>query len=65
MAGAYLNVGQLDRAEQLYRKAKYHFEQAGDNHVRTATLDTIKVVSSTGHIKAFLCVCAILGCRCT
>jgi hypothetical protein len=29
MAGAYLNVGQLDRAEQLYRKAKYHFEQAG------------------------------------
>jgi DNA-binding winged helix-turn-helix (wHTH) protein/tetratricopeptide (TPR) repeat protein len=30
MAGAYLNVGQLDRAEQLYRKAKYHFEQAGD-----------------------------------
>jgi tetratricopeptide (TPR) repeat protein len=30
MAGAYINIGQLDRAEQLYRKAKYHFEQAGD-----------------------------------
>jgi eukaryotic-like serine/threonine-protein kinase len=30
MAGAYINMGQLDRAEQLYRKAKYHFEQAGD-----------------------------------
>src|SRR5271169_2049204 len=30
MAGAYLSLGQLDPAEQLYRKAKYHFEQAGD-----------------------------------
>lgn len=30
MAGAYLNIGQLDRAEELYKKAKYHFEQAGD-----------------------------------
>jgi len=30
MAGAYINVGQLDPAEQLYRKAKHHFEQAGD-----------------------------------
>jgi DNA-binding winged helix-turn-helix (wHTH) protein/tetratricopeptide (TPR) repeat protein len=30
MGGAYINVGQLDRAEQLYRKAEYHFEQAGD-----------------------------------
>ncbi len=30
MAGDYLNMGQLDRAEQLYRKAKYHFQQAGD-----------------------------------
>ena len=30
MAGACINLGQLDRAEQLYRKAKDHFEQAGD-----------------------------------
>lgn len=30
MAGAYINLGQLDRAEQLYRKAKYLFEQVGD-----------------------------------
>ncbi|MFY9844667.1 MAG: tetratricopeptide repeat protein [Terriglobales bacterium] len=30
MAGDYLNMGQLDRAELLYRKAKYHFQRAGD-----------------------------------
>jgi tetratricopeptide (TPR) repeat protein len=29
MAIDFANEGQLDRAEQLYRKAKYHFEQAG------------------------------------
>ena len=27
---AFSNEGKLDRAEQLYRKAKYHFEQEGD-----------------------------------
>jgi hypothetical protein len=30
MAGACINLGQVDRAEQLYRKAKDHFELAGD-----------------------------------
>ena len=30
MAIAFSNEGKLDRAEQLYRKAKYHFEQEGD-----------------------------------
>jgi eukaryotic-like serine/threonine-protein kinase len=30
MAGACINLGQLDRAEKLYRTAKDHFEQAGD-----------------------------------
>jgi len=30
MAVVYINMGQMDRAEQLYRKAQYHFEQARD-----------------------------------
>lgn len=41
MAGACLNLGQLDRAEQLYKKAKYHFEQAGDKANTTTALGNI------------------------
>ena len=41
MAGACINVGQLDRAEQLYRKAKYHFEQGGDKANLTTVLGNI------------------------
>jgi eukaryotic-like serine/threonine-protein kinase len=41
MAGAYLNLGQLDRAEQLYKKAKYHFDQAGNKANTTTVLANI------------------------
>ena len=32
MAIAYANEGKLDRAAQLYREAKSHFEQSGDKN---------------------------------
>jgi DNA-binding winged helix-turn-helix (wHTH) protein/tetratricopeptide (TPR) repeat protein len=41
MAGAYINVGQLDRAEQLYRKAMHHFEQASDKNNTATALGNI------------------------
>jgi DNA-binding winged helix-turn-helix (wHTH) protein/tetratricopeptide (TPR) repeat protein len=41
MAGAYINMGHLDRAEQLYRKAKYHFEQAGNKGNMATALGNI------------------------
>jgi DNA-binding winged helix-turn-helix (wHTH) protein/tetratricopeptide (TPR) repeat protein len=41
MAGACINIGQLDRAEQLYRKAKYHFDQAGNKANATTVLGNV------------------------
>jgi DNA-binding winged helix-turn-helix (wHTH) protein/tetratricopeptide (TPR) repeat protein len=41
MAVDYINMGQVDRGEQLYRKAKYHFEQAGDKGNTGTALDNI------------------------
>jgi tetratricopeptide (TPR) repeat protein len=41
MAGACVNLGQLDRAEQLYKKAKYHFDQAGNKANATTVLGNI------------------------
>lgn len=41
MAGAYISVGQLDRAEQLYRKAMHHFEQASDKDNTATALGNI------------------------
>ena len=41
MARACINLGQLDGAEQLYRKAKYHFDQAGDKANATTVLGNI------------------------
>jgi len=53
MAGVYLNLGQLDRAEQLYRKAKYHFEQAGDKrNAGTAFSNIADVVYVRGKLHA-------------
>jgi len=41
MAVGFANEGKLDRAEQLYRKAKYHFEQAGDKGNTATALGNI------------------------
>jgi len=41
MAGACLNLGQLDRAEQFYKKAKYHFDRAGNKANATTVLGNI------------------------
>ena len=51
MAGACLNLGQLDRAEQLYKKAKYHFEHAGDKaNTRTALNNIADVLYLRGKL---------------
>jgi len=53
VAGVYLNMGQLDRAEQLYRKAKDHFEQAGDRENTGTALNNIAdVVYLRGEVSA-------------
>jgi tetratricopeptide (TPR) repeat protein len=44
MANVFTNQGKLDRAEQLYRQAKLHFEQAGDK------LRAIGALASIGDI---------------
>lgn len=41
MATALLSEGKLDRAEQLYRQAKYHFEQSGDRENTGTALGNI------------------------
>jgi tetratricopeptide (TPR) repeat protein len=41
MAVDFSNEGKLDRAEQLYRKAKYHFEQAGDKDNTVVALGNV------------------------
>jgi tetratricopeptide (TPR) repeat protein len=41
MAINFANEGKLDRAEQLYRQAKFHFEQAGDKGNTATTLANI------------------------
>ncbi len=41
MAIDYANLGQVDRAEELYRQAKFHFEQAGDKALTALTIGNI------------------------
>jgi DNA-binding winged helix-turn-helix (wHTH) protein/tetratricopeptide (TPR) repeat protein len=41
MAVAFANEGKLERAEQLYGQAKFHFEQAGDKHNVAVTVGNI------------------------
>lgn len=41
MAVLFANEGKLDRAEQLYRQAKFHFEQSGDGFNVATTVGNI------------------------
>jgi eukaryotic-like serine/threonine-protein kinase len=41
MAIVFANEGKLERAEQLYRQAKFHFEQAGDGFNVATTVGNI------------------------
>ena len=45
MAIVYENQGELDKAEELYRKAKTHFEQAGDKQNIVTTVGNLADVS--------------------
>jgi DNA-binding winged helix-turn-helix (wHTH) protein/tetratricopeptide (TPR) repeat protein len=53
MAIAFTNQGKLDRGEQLYRRAKSHFEQAGDKrNTSTALVNIADILYLRGNLPA-------------
>jgi DNA-binding winged helix-turn-helix (wHTH) protein/tetratricopeptide (TPR) repeat protein len=53
MAIGFTNEGNLDRGEQLYRQAKFHFEQAGDkSNTGVALVNIADILYLRGHLPA-------------